>query len=90
MTKKRSRVEAEYQRWLRNPDAHVRRTTTARCPSCGELPGVEFLRLWMSAPNPMLGNTTPLQMMRAGRGAKLADFIESAIKESPPVEPEPK
>lgn len=40
--------------------------------------GIEFLQTWMRAENPMLGGVTPLAMLKAGRGEKLAKFIEEA------------
>jgi len=42
--------------------------------------GIDFLFAWMTTPNPMLGNVTPLWMMENGRGEKLAKFIKSAIE----------
>lgn len=54
--------------------------TNGRCDHCGEMPGVEFLQAWMHTPNPMLGNITPLEMMKAGRGDNLARFIETAYE----------
>jgi hypothetical protein len=51
-----------------------------RCVVCGELPGVDFLHLWMATPNPLLGGLSPLQMLHAGRGEKLAQFIECAAE----------
>lgn len=47
------------------------------------LPGIPFLRIWMQTPNPQLGNVSPLQMMRMGRGDKLAVFIEQALGVKP-------
>ena len=41
--------------------------------------GVTFLHTWMNAANPMLGNVTPMQMLRLGRGDRLAAFIESTM-----------
>lgn len=38
---------------------------------------VEFLHAWMRAPNPLLAGRTPLQMLKAGMGDKLAAFIEA-------------
>jgi hypothetical protein len=39
---------------------------------------IDFLFAWMTTANPMLGNFKPLDMMRLGRGDKLAQFIEQA------------
>lgn len=54
--------------------------TNERCDKCGEMPGVEFLQSWMRTGNPMLGNISPLEMLQAGRGHKLAEFIEAAYE----------
>ena len=43
--------------------------------------GIDFLFLWMSSPNPMLGGITPLQMMYSGRGFRLANFIQEAMED---------
>jgi hypothetical protein len=42
---------------------------------------LDFLFTWMSTPNPMLGNVTPLWMMENGRGEKLAKFIREAMED---------
>lgn len=38
--------------------------------------------LWMSTPNPLLGNSVPLEMIRKGRGRKLIRFVETSIEEN--------
>jgi hypothetical protein len=40
------------------------------------------LGLWLSTPNPMLGNIKPFHMILWGREKKLLKFIESAIDEN--------
>lgn len=58
------------------------------CVTCGAdvpeahkpLTGVDFLHAWMRADNPMLGGITPLDMLKMGRGEKLAYFIEEAYE----------
>lgn len=41
---------------------------------------VEFLQTWMRTENPMLGNIKPLDMLRAGKGNKLAQFLEATYE----------
>lgn len=41
--------------------------------------GVQFLLTWMRTPNPQLGDVSPLEMLRLGRGAKLAQFVDAAM-----------
>ena len=36
--------------------------------------------LWFHAPNPMLGNITPRDMLRFGRYAKLVEFVTEALQ----------
>lgn len=50
------------------------------------LTGVEFLQMWMRTPNPMLGNIAPLALMKMGKGARLALYIESAFEAEQPPE----
>ena len=38
--------------------------------------------LWMTTPNPLLGNVAPLDMIRKGRGRKLIQFVETSIEEN--------
>ncbi|MBX3695327.1 MAG: DUF2384 domain-containing protein [Steroidobacteraceae bacterium] len=38
-------------------------------------------RLWLTTPNPMLGNITPRDMIRTGRHAKLLRFITDALED---------
>jgi hypothetical protein len=38
--------------------------------------------LWFGAPNPMLGNVSPRDMIRYGRFAKLQRFISGALNET--------
>lgn len=40
--------------------------------------GIEFLFKWMRTPNPMLGNISPEQMIKLGRGHALIQFIHDA------------
>lgn len=40
--------------------------------------GIEFLFNWMRTPNPMLGNISPEQMIKLGRGHTLIQFIHDA------------
>lgn len=49
--------------------------------------GPDFLHRWMRAKNPLLGDMAPLEMLKAGRGEKLARFIEEAAQESAPPMP---
>lgn len=42
--------------------------------------GVDFLQNWMRTPNPMLGDNRPIEMLRMGKGARLALFIEEAYE----------
>lgn len=44
--------------------------------------GVDFLFRWMKAKNPQLGGVSPLELLDAGRGHKLAQFIRNAESES--------
>lgn len=41
---------------------------------------IDFLQRWMRTPSPLLGNVTPLDMMKLGRGEKLAQFIETQFE----------
>lgn len=52
---------------------------TERCATCGEFPGIEFLQLWMRAPNPMLGGMVPITLLKAGFGHRVAAFLDSAL-----------
>ena len=38
--------------------------------------------LWFKTPNPLLGNTTPRDMIRVGRFKKLQRFIQNALEEN--------
>jgi Protein of unknown function (DUF2384) len=38
--------------------------------------------LWMTTPNPLLGNAEPLDLIRKGRGRKVIGFVEAAIAEN--------
>jgi hypothetical protein len=38
--------------------------------------------LWFTTPNPALGCVSPLDMIKAGRGDKLKNFIDNAIDEN--------
>ena len=38
-------------------------------------------RIWMKVPNPLLGNVSPIAMIKVGRFAKLLKFIKEQIKE---------
>lgn len=42
-------------------------------------------KLWLQTPNPMLGNTTPKDMLRVGRYKKLLTFVTDALKEGSPT-----
>jgi hypothetical protein len=43
--------------------------------------GIGFLFLWMTTPNPMMGNLVPLERMKMGRGKQIAQFIEQAMED---------
>lgn len=53
----------------------------ARIAELEKRDGIDFLFLWMTTPNPMLGNTKPIEIMKLGRGQKLAQFIEQAMED---------
>jgi uncharacterized protein (DUF2384 family) len=36
--------------------------------------------LWMSSPNPLLGNTSPVDMVMAGREDKLLEFVKAQME----------
>ncbi len=36
---------------------------------------------WFQTPNPLLGNVSPIDMIRSGRGEKLCKWIDQAISE---------
>jgi hypothetical protein len=36
-------------------------------------------KLWMSLPNPLLGNVSPWQMLIMGRGAKVLKFVQQQL-----------
>jgi uncharacterized protein (DUF2384 family) len=38
-------------------------------------------KLWLKAPNPMLGNAKPIDMIRLGRYDKLLRFVQDAIED---------
>jgi antitoxin Xre/MbcA/ParS-like protein len=38
--------------------------------------------LWMSSPNPLLGNVSPEDMIRIGREEKLLRFVENQLREN--------
>ncbi|MFO1503559.1 MAG: antitoxin Xre/MbcA/ParS toxin-binding domain-containing protein [Steroidobacteraceae bacterium] len=38
-------------------------------------------KLWLQTPNPMLGNTSPKDMIRVGRYKKLMQFVSDALRE---------
>lgn len=38
-------------------------------------------KLWLTTPNPMLGNTTPRDMIRHGRYQKLLRFVTDALED---------
>ena len=42
---------------------------------------MSLTRIWLTTANPMLGNVSPLDLMKMGRGEKLAQFIEAMIEE---------
>ncbi len=50
--------------------------------------GIDFLHKWMRTGNPMLGGIAPLEMLRQGRGTKLARFIEDAYEDMQPPQKE--
>lgn len=50
--------------------------------------GIDFLQKWMRAPNPMLGDAVPIELMRAGLGHRVAAFIESAFEAETVAEPD--
>jgi len=50
---------------------------------------VDLLRAWFTTQNPMLGNTSPLDICKMGRGMKLAQFVENAIEEASPARSAP-
>lgn len=58
----------------------IARQRASQKTAAAPLAGVDFLQVWMRAPNPMLGNSTPLAMLKANRGHKLAQFIEDAYE----------
>lgn len=39
-------------------------------------------KMWMDSDNPMLGGTSPIEMIKSGRHEKLMGFIETSIKEN--------
>lgn len=39
-------------------------------------------RLWLRTPNPLLGNVSPIKMIRYGRQKKLLQFIKDSKEES--------
>ena len=43
---------------------------------------VDKTMLWFQAPNPMLGNVSPRDMIRLGRFKKLFKFIQTALDEN--------
>jgi uncharacterized protein (DUF2384 family) len=43
---------------------------------------VDFIQRWMRTPNPMLGNSVPIEMMRQGLGTRVAMFIDAAYEAS--------
>ena len=38
-------------------------------------------KLWLQTPNPLLGNTSPKDMIRVGRYKKLLQFVTDALRE---------
>jgi len=38
-------------------------------------------KLWLQTPNPLLGNTSPKDMIRVGRYRKLLQFVTDALRE---------
>lgn len=44
------------------------------------LAGVDFLHAWMRSPNPSLGGIVPLDLLKHGKGQKIAQFIEAAYE----------
>lgn len=45
---------------------------------------------WLTTPNPMFGGTAPSDLIKAGRGHKVYKFIETALEENEPCEPQKK
>lgn len=43
-------------------------------------------KLWLTTPNPMLGNTAPRDMIRHGRYEKLLRFVTEALEDEAAVE----
>ena len=37
---------------------------------------------WFTTPNPLLGNVSPIAMIRTGRGQKLLEWIDQAVGEN--------
>lgn len=43
--------------------------------------GQEKVLTWFQTPNPQLGNVSPIDMIRIGRGEKLCKWIDQTIRE---------
>lgn len=46
-------------------------------------------KLWLQTPNPLLGNTSPKDMIRVGRYKKLLQFVTDALREGAGTSPSP-
>jgi sugar phosphate isomerase/epimerase len=87
-----SKVSAQnvnYQCSVTIADAEAAATTIEQLAErCGRLEAalsnehIDFLQRWVRTPNPMLGNAVPIEMMRAGRGDRVAAFIDSTQSET--------
>lgn len=73
----RMQIEAQ-QRTIGLLTAERRAQKTAEQPE--PLTGVDFLHTWMRTPNPSLGGIVPIDMLKHGKGQKLAQFIEAAYE----------
>lgn len=78
---KQANQRTSYENVADTLDAMSRAFKAALAPQSQQPDNATFLYRWFTTPNPALGNTSPMDMLKAGRGEKLAKWIEVSAEE---------